>query len=166
MRAGHRLPICLLLGLSACARVVTRPAAEEGERVYVVGALSFEAPNDWRASGDERHVRLLAPAEDGTIEATAVARPGGVPECLASAEAALARGADGLTAVQRHGSSFAGAKAVAQEADQGSWHGWAWATCSDGMQYRVWFAGRSPLSRELLDVQRRLLASARLGGTP
>jgi len=166
MRAGLAGGLALLLGLSACARVVTRPAAGEGESVYLVGALSFEAPSDWRASGDERHVRLLAPAEDATIEATAVARPGDGSECLANAEASLARGSSGLRAVQRHGSSFAGQKAVAQEADEGAWHGWAWATCSDGTQYRVWFAGRSPLSRELLAVQRHLLASARMGAMP
>jgi uncharacterized protein YceK len=155
-----------LLALAGCAQVVTRPAASEGARVYVVGALSFEAPSDWRASGDERHVRLLAPALDGTIEASAVSEVRAGPDCLARAEAALERGTPGLTAVQRHASSFAGFKAVAEEADQGSWHGWAWATCTAGAQYRVWFAGRSPLSRELLSVQQRLLASARLEAVP
>ena len=36
------------------------------------------------------------------------------------------------------------ARLIAQEADQGGWHGWAWATCDGGEQYRVFLAGRSP----------------------
>lgn len=160
------LVILAIVELVACGRIVTRPGSGEGTQAYWVGGLSFEAPSTWHASGGERRLRLVAPAGDAAIEASAVAEAGSLPECLASAEAALARGENGLTAVQRHSSSFAGQRAVAQEADQGAWHGWAWALCAEGMQYRVWFAGRSPLSRELLEVQRRLAASARLGAPP
>ncbi len=162
------LTLAAVLALAGCAGVqpVSRAAADAGMRVYVVGELSFEAPSDWRATGDGSRVRLVAPGEDATIEASAARRDGPGPACLEDAEAALSRGAAGLGAVQRHGSTFAGQKAVAQEADQGPWHGWAWATCSGGIQYRVWFAGRSPLSRPLIEVQKRLVASARLGGSP
>jgi len=162
---GWRIAAALAV-LSGCSRVTTRPSATEGESVYAVGALSFEAPSAWRASGDERHVRLVAPGDDATVEASAQRDAGPDASCLAAAEAALARGAAGLSAVQRHPSTLAGRKAVAQEADQGAWHGWAWATCAGGVQYRLWFAGRSPLSREMLEVQRRLLASAELGAPP
>jgi hypothetical protein len=68
--------------------------------------------------------------------------------------------------VRRHPSTFAGRKAVAQEADHGGWHGWAWATCDRGEQYRVFLSGRTPVSRETIEVQRRLVATARLEGSP
>ena len=154
------------LAAAGCARVVTRPDAREGASRYVVVGLSFEAPSDWRASGDDRHVRLVAPAGNGTIEASAVPDASAGPDCLGNAAAALERGTQGLSAVQRHGSTFAGQKAVAEEADQGAWHGWAFAACSGGVQYRVWFAGRSPVPQELLEVKRRLVESARLEAAP
>jgi len=56
--------------------------------------------------------------------------------------------------------------AVAQEADGSGWHGWAWATCDGGEQYRVSVAGRAPVPREIVDVQRRVVSTARLGGKP
>jgi len=149
VRAAY--PLAALAALAGCARVATRPAATEGASVYTVGALSFEAPTAWQATGDERHVKIVAPGDDATIEARA--------------EAALDRGAAGLSAVQRHPSTLAGRKAVEQEADRGGWHGWAWATCDGGVQYRLWFAGRSPLSREMLDAQKRLVGSAQIGGS-
>ena len=98
------------LGLAGCAGVqpVSRAAWEPGMRVYVVGELSFQAPSAWRATGDERRVRLVAPAEDATIEASAESREGTGTACLEDAEAALSRGASGLGAVRRHGSTFAG----------------------------------------------------------
>jgi hypothetical protein len=86
--------------------------------------------------------------------------------CLDGAEEALVRGSASLTGVRRHATTFAGRKAVAQEADQGGWHGWAWATCDRGEQYRVFLSGRAPLSREILAVQRRLVDTARVGEKP
>jgi len=163
VRAAY--PLAALAALAGCARVATRPAATEGASVYTVGALSFEAPTAWQATGDERHVKIVAPGDDATIEASAHADAGSEAECLSGAEAALDRGAAGLSAVQRHPSTLAGRKAVEQEADRGGWHGWAWATCDGGVQYRLWFAGRSPLSREMLDAQKRLVGSAQIGGS-
>ena len=96
----------------------------------------------------------------------ASAAPGSAAECLAGAEEALERGAATLAGVRRHPSTFAGRKAIAQEADQGGWHGWAWATCDRGEQYRVFLSGRAPVSRDTIEVQRRLVATARLGGSP
>jgi len=163
---GPGLVAVALLAASGCARVVTRPASREGATLYAVGSLSFEAPSDWRASGDDRRVRLVSPSGNATIEASAVADSSPDPDCLTSAAAALDRGTQGLRTVQRHASTFAGQRGVAEEADQGPWHGWAFATCAGGAQYRVWFAGRSPVSRELLAVERRLVESARLEGAP
>jgi len=166
------LAVATLLSLVACSHVqtlagpVTRPAGDEGMVVYVLGDLSFEAPQGWRAEGDDRHVRLVAPGDEATLEAVAAQSAGAEAECLADAEARLTRGAGGLSNVRRHATTFAGQKGVTQEADQGAWHGWAWAACAGGLQYRVWFAGRAPLSRELLEVERRLVASARLGAAP
>ncbi len=152
------------LGLSACstARPVARPAADPGRTVYSVGALSFEAPAGWSAEGDSRKVKLEAPDGRATLEARAAAVAGPDAACLADAERALARGADALSGVRRHGSTFAGRKAVAQEADATGWHGWAWATCAGGEQYRVWLAARTPVDRERLEVQRLVVATARL----
>jgi hypothetical protein len=134
--------------------------------VYEVAALRFEAPGDWRAEGNSRRVKLTSPGAEGVIEARAVATPGPASACLALAEEALARGEGALTAVRRHPSSFAGRPAVAQEADGSGWHGWAWATCDGGEQYRVSVAGRAPVPREIVDVQRRVVSTARLGGKP
>jgi hypothetical protein len=158
-----------LLALAGCSHVltragpVTRPGGGEGTTIYVVGDLAFEAPAAWRAEGDDRRLRLVAPGDEATVEAAAAKADGGDAACLADAEARLARGEGSLTGVRRHPTTFAGAKAVTQEADQGPWHGWAWAACAAGLQYRLWFAGRSPLSKELLEARRRLVESARLG---
>jgi hypothetical protein len=153
---------------SACARVnpVSRPSPDGASRIYSVAALDFEAPADWRADGSGRQVKLVSPGGDALLEVRATAVPGPAATCLSGAEEALARGASSLDGVRRHPSTFAGRKAVVQEADQGGWHGWAWATCDGGEQYRVWISGRAPVSRQTLDVQRRLVATARLGGSP
>jgi len=158
-----------LLALSGCSHVltragpVTRPGGAEGSTVYVVGDLAFEAPAAWRAEGDDRRLRLLAPGDEATVEAAAAKVDGTEASCLAEAEARLARGEGTLTGVRRHATTFAGAKGVTQEADQGAWHGWAWAACAGGLQYRVWFAARSPIPKELLEARRRLVDSARIG---
>jgi hypothetical protein len=91
---------------------------------------------------------------------------GPADRCLEGAEEALVRGASSLTGVRRHTTTFAGRKAVAQEADQGGWHGWAWATCDRGEQYQVFLSCRSPASRETIAVQRRLQSTAHLGADP
>jgi hypothetical protein len=161
--------LALLGGLAAsCARVspVSRPTPDGASRVYAVGGLRFEAPASWTADGDARQVKLVAPGGDAVVEVKATAVKGKSADCLASAEAALGRGAASFSEVRRHASTFAGRKAVAQEADHGGWHGWAWATCDGGEQYRVFLAGRAPVSRETIEVQLRLVASARIGGAP
>lgn len=154
--------------LPACARVspVSSPTPDGQARVYEVAALRFEAPGDWRVEGDSRKVKLTSPAGDGVVEARAVEAAGSPAACLARAEDSLSRGAGGLDGVRRHPSSFAGQKAVAQEADARGWHGWAWALCAGGEQYRVSVSGRAPVSREIVDVQRQLVATARLRRTP
>jgi hypothetical protein len=156
------------LALSACAgaRPVVRPAADPGRLVYSVGALSFEAPASWSAEGDSRKVKLEAPDRAATLEARATAAAGTDEACLADAGRSLERGATRLSAVRRHPSTLAGHKAIAQEADGDGWHGWAWAVCAAGDQYRVWLAARIPVDRERLEVQRRLLATARLDPAP
>ncbi len=154
--------------LPACARVapVSRPSPDGQARVYEVAALRFEAPGDWRAEGDPRKVKLTSPAGDGVVEARAIEASGPPAACLARAEESLSRGAVGLDGVRRHPSSFAGQKAVAQEADARGWHGWAWAMCAGGEQYRVSVSGKAPVSREVVDVQRRVVATAHLGRAP
>jgi hypothetical protein len=157
-----------LSALVGCSHVltaagpVTRPAGDEGALVYVVGDLSFQAPAAWKAEGDDRHVRLVAPGDEATVEAFASTWAGTEAECLADVEARLDRGSGTLTNVRRHPTTFAGRQGVTQEADQGPWHGWAWGACSGALQYRVWFAGRAPVSRDLLEVERVLVASARI----
>lgn len=169
----RRTPVLRLAALAAllagaCARVgpVSRPTPDGGGLVYSVAALQFQAPADWRADGTPRQVKLVSPSGDALLEVRASTVGGPAGACLSDAEEVLARGAASLEGVRRHPSTFAGKKAVAQEADQGGWHGWAWAVCDRGEQYRVWLAGRAPVSRETIDVQRRLVATARLGGTP
>lgn len=167
MRRGSVAALAVLVAAS-CARVgpVSRPTPDGMGRIYSVASLSFEAPASWHADGDPRNVKLSSPKGDGRVDVRATAAPGPVAGCLAGAEEALENGARSLTGVRRHPSTFAGRKAVAQEADQGGWHGWAWATCDRGEQYRVFLSGRTPVSRETIEVQRRLVATARLEGSP
>jgi hypothetical protein len=88
------------------------------------------------------------------------------PACLGAAEEALARGEAQLARVQRHATTLAGRRALVQEADDRGWHGWAYAVCHGGVQHRLTFTGRSPISAGLLEAWRGVVASARLGGTP
>lgn len=168
MRRPTLAAVALLAGLAACARVgpVSRPSPDGTSRIYSVAALTFEAPSTWSAEGDARSVKLKAPGGDAVVEARASAVPGADAGCLEKAGQALERGAGALTSVRRHVSTFAGRKAIAQEGDRAGWHGWAWATCDGGEQYRVFLAGRTPVSGETVELQRRLLASARIGGKP
>ncbi len=161
-----------LAALAACqatleqaSRPATRPSGDEGMVVYLVGRLAFSAPAAWAAAGDSARVRLDAPRGEARLEASAVQRAfADEKECLADAEAVLSRAEAGFSNVRRHLSTFAGRRAVTQEADQGPWHGWAWAFCDGPRQYRVWFTGLSPVGREAMDAQRILAASARLEG--
>ncbi len=145
----------------------SRPGGDEGMLLYTVGRLSFEAPAAWEARGDPRHVVLVRGANDARLDAQLVEK--GFPDeaqCLAQAEASLARGTTKLTNVRRHPTTLAGRKAIVQEADQGAWHGWAWALCDGGEQYRIFFSGRSPLDEEALRAVRLLSSSAVLAAGP
>ena len=139
-----------------------RPGEKAGWLAYRVGNLHFEAPAGWAASGDPSQVALEA---DGLkLEVRVVDGRFSPKSCLAEADAALQRGADQLTRVQRHTSSLAGRGAVVQEADAGGWHGWAYGLCDGPVQYRLFFTGRSPIPAEVLEAWRGVVASARLGG--
>lgn len=172
-RTARRTALAAALApLAACSfvaeqagRPVTRPSGDEGMLVYVVGRLAFSAPAAWTASGDPTRVRIDAPQGNARVEASAVQRTfADEKECLADAEAVLARSQAGFSNVRRHPTTFAGRRAVTQEADQGPWHGWAWAFCDGPRQYRVWFAGLSPVAPETVEAERVLAASARLEG--
>lgn len=160
------------LALGACAttlepagKPVSRPSGDEGMVVYLVGRLAFTAPAGWAAAGDSSRVRLDAPRGDARLEASLVQRGfADEKECLADAEAVLSRADASFTNVRRHPTTFAGRRGVAQEADQGPWHGWAWAFCDGPRQYRVWFTGLSPVGRDAMEAQRIMAASARLEG--
>jgi len=145
----------------------SRPAGDEGMLMFTVGRLSFEAPAAWPARGDPRRVMLVSPQNDARIDAQLTDRPfKNDAECLAQAEDMLARGSAKLTNVRRHPTTLAGRKAVVQEADQDGWHGWAWAMCDGGEQYRIFFTGRSPLGEEPLRASRLLSSSAVLATKP
>jgi hypothetical protein len=135
--------------------------------MFTVGRLSFEAPATWPARGDARRVLLVSPQNDARIDAQLTEktfRSDG--ECLAQAEDSLARGSARLSSVRRHPTTLAGRKAVVQEADQDGWHGWAWAVCDGGEQYRIFFTGRSPIGEEQLRASQLLSSSAVLAARP
>ena len=161
-------PAAVLLALAAaCAGgggpegIQSRPAGDEGMLVFTVGRLSFEGPAAWEASGDFRRVRLVSPQSAARIDVQVTDRAyRDDRECLAQANEALERGQGSLSGVRRHATRLAGRRAVVQEADQAGWHGWAWAVCDGGEQYRLFFTGRSPLGEEELRVSRLLPWSA------
>ncbi len=157
----------LALALQACAvqRPVARPAGDEGMVLYQVGRLSFEAPRAWDATGGPAAVR--AESEDGRafLDVRVLGhRFAGERDCLARAGESLAQGAAGLANVRRHDTTLAGRRAVAQEADREGWHGWAWAVCDGGTQYRLFFTGISPVAGEALAALTALQASVWIGG--
>jgi len=154
-------------GLTRGGALQGKPGGDEGMLRYTVGRLAFEAPAGWVARGDDRRIVLSHPDSVARLEAQAVEKLfRSEAACLAGAEESLARGSQGLTGVRRHPSAFAGRKAVVQEADQGAWHGWAWAVCDGASQYRVFFTGLSPQKQDVVDAWRFLTASAALGGSP
>jgi hypothetical protein len=141
------------------------PSGRPGWLVYEVRGLRFEAPETWRASGGDGKVKLEAPDGGARLEASmAEGRYVDEKTCLAGVEDELRRGEAGLERVRRHPTTFAGKPGISQEADASGWHGWAFGICDGGVQYRVFFAGRSPLAPEVIDVYRTLVQSARVGG--
>jgi hypothetical protein len=159
----------MALAASGCASLVSRPpppepSGREGWLAYRVVDLRVEAPAAWKASGAERSLRLEDPGGRARLEVSAREEPyADAKICLAEGEGALRRGEASLERVRRHPSTLAGLPAVAQEADQGAWHGWAWAACDGGVQYRVFFTAVNTAPPEVLEVHRALLG-ARLGG--
>jgi hypothetical protein len=130
---------------------------------YTVGGLAFLAPDAWEARGGPRRVQLTHPEDKGRFDLQQVATAyADEKACLAAAEESLSKGAAQLKNVRRHQSSLAGRKAVAQEADQGAWHGWAYALCDGGTQYRLFFAGRTPVPRDVVEAMRALTKSLTL----
>ena len=162
------LPGCMLVHQRAEERgPQSRAAGDEGMLLYTVGRLTFEAPAGWEARGDDRHVLLVSPQNDARIDAQLADRifkDDG--ECLAQAEQALVKGSARLSGARRHSTTLAGKKGLVQEADQEGWHGWAWATCDGGEQYRIFFTGRSPIGEEALRASRLIPSSATLAARP
>jgi hypothetical protein len=141
------------------------PSGRPGWLVYDVGGLRFEAPESWRASGGDGRVKLEAPDGGARLEASiAEERFADEKTCIADAEDELRRGEAGLERVRRHPTTFAGKPGISQEADASGWHGWAYGICDGGVQYRIFFAGRSPLPPEVVEVYRTLVKTARVGG--
>jgi hypothetical protein len=168
------LAVAMLVAAAGCSVVHERvldsppegqPSSQRGMLRYGVGRLTFLAPDAWESSGSSRKLHLAHPQDQGVLDVQQVDRSfRDEKECLANAEESLVKGSAKLTNVRRHGTSFAGKRAVTQEADQGGWHGWAWALCDGGTQYRLWFAGRSPVQKDVLDAWHALTKSAALTG--
>lgn len=164
-----RAAAMLALAASGCASIVSlpppaEPSAREGWVAYRVADLVVEAPAAWEASGAARSLRLEEPEGRARLEVGVRDEP--YPDekaCLAGGEEALRRGEAGLQRLRRHPSKLAGRPAVAQEADLGPWHGWAFAVCDGGVLYRIFFTAVNTAPPEVLDVHRALLA-ARMGG--
>jgi hypothetical protein len=143
------------------------PSGRTGWRVYTVGAIRFEAPSSWEASGDGGRLELVPPEGTARLEAWAAGDRGTDGKaCLAAGEAALKERDPGLERVQRHPSTLGGRPALVQEADQGMNHGWAWVVCAGKAQHWLTFTGRSPVGQPLLEAWREVVKSARLGGGP
>jgi len=158
----------LALGAAAlcagCASLRGPPSepGSPGMRVYTVGDLSFEVPASWEASGDAGRVLAVHPENRGRLEVRLAGRDfPGEAGCLAQAEEAL-RAGEASSNVRRHPTTFAGRSGLAMEADQGPWHGWAWAICDGPAQYRVSFFGATPLREDVLAAWTALLRSARV----
>ncbi len=163
-----RIAVPLLLLLAACEGVLTRisvPPSRPGEGgafIYQVGRLSFQLPGAWDARGDSRRVVATNPEGTARVEVSAVDREfADEAECLARAEDSLQRGSGNLQNPRRHPSSLAGHRAVAQEADQAGWHGWAWAVCDGGAQYRVFATGLAPIHPDITAVFTALTRTSR-----
>jgi hypothetical protein len=157
-----RLLAVAILATAGCGGIRGLPTDRPGWLAYRVGELSIELPEDWSARGDPARIRL-EPA-DGAARVTlerVERRFASEAECLADAERALARGAAGLERSRRHPTRLGGRPAVVQEGDRGGWHGWAWAACDRGLQYRLSFVGVSPMAPPIFAAQRGLEGSVR-----
>jgi hypothetical protein len=161
----------LALGTTGCASLLSRPppaepSAREGWVSYRVAELRLEAPAAWRPSGGANNLRLEEPEGQARLEVSVRDEP--FPDakaCLAGGEESLRRGEAGLLRLRRHPSTLAGLPAVAQEADRGAWHGWAWAACDGGVLYRIFFTAVNSAPPEVLEVHRALLAARRGGNS-
>lgn len=170
--AMPRAALLALVTLSACTIVheraggtepVSRPGEESGTVVYRVGKLEFQVPLRWAARGDSLRVIAVHPEEQGRLEVQQAGAPlHDRAECLARAEETLQRGSAGAAGVRRHPTTFAGQAGLALEGDQGAWHGWAWAICDGGIQYRISFFGLTPLRDDVMAAWNGLVKSARL----
>lgn len=170
--ARRALLLAAVAALSGCAglRQALEPAprgvpsGRAGWLVYTVGALSFEAPEAWRASGSARHLKLESPDGAARLEVSTPDQPFATPKaCLADADVVLRRG-EGMERVRKHPTTFGGAQGQLLEGDAGGWHVWAWAACDGGSQYRVFLTARTPAPPEVLEAYRALTSSARIGG--
>lgn len=165
LAAAAALVAGALPGCAALRGPEGRPSGRAGWLVYEVGGLRFEAPDGWRSSGGDGRVRLDAPGGDARLDVSRVdERYADERACLAAAREALRRGQGELERVRRHETTLAGRPAVAQEADTAGWHGWAYGLCDGGVQYRIFFTGRSPLAQDAAEAYRILVASVRVGG--
>jgi hypothetical protein len=143
--------------------VPSSPGSSPGTLAYTVGRMRFEAPAAWPARGDARRVTAVHPEERGRLEVQVAAQEyRDEAECLARAAETLQRGATTATNVRQHPTTFAGRKGLALEGDQGPWHGWAWAVCDGGTQYRLAFFGLSPPPEDVMAAWTGLTRSARL----
>jgi hypothetical protein len=157
--------VALAAGCAHAPAPVGKPSGREGWLVYTIGALRFEAPADWRASGGDRRMALEAPDGRARLEVSYPEAPlGDERTCLADADERLREQAAKLERARRHATKFGGSPAQTLEADQGGWHVWAYAACDGGVQYRVFFTAATPAASTHLDAQRTLVASARIGG--
>lgn len=157
----------ILLAAGGCHGLRGTPGDRDGWLVYRVGGLTLELPEGWGARGDA--LRLTAESPDGRarVRAERVERAfPGEAECLAQAERSLARGAAELERSRRHPTRLGGRAAVVQEADREGWHGWAWAACDGGLQYRLFFVGLSPISPDGAAAERGVEQSVRFDRAP
>jgi len=172
-RPGRLALLGALAFLSGCLTVrdafapapVGLSSGREGWLRYEIRELRFEAPAAWRAAGGVRRISLESPDGLARLE---ISHPetdfSGEKWCLAAAEEKLRQQEGTLARARRHPTRFAGRSAHALEADQGSWHVWAWVVCDGGVQYRVFFAAATPATREALEAYRSLVQTARIGG--
>jgi hypothetical protein len=153
-----------LLASSGCNRLQGVPTGR-GWSAYRIGGLTLELPEDWVARGDA--LRLTARSPDGRakVEAARLERAfASGAECLSKAEQSLARSAPGLERARHHPTKLGDRDAVTLEADQGGWHGWAWAACDGPQQYRLSFFGASPMDLDAVTAQRGIESSVRFDG--
>jgi len=167
------LALVAVVALSGCATLrdafapapVGRPSGREGWLVYELRALRFEAPAGWSPSGGERRMTLEAPGGVARLEISyPEAEFADERACLAAAEVKLREQAAQLERARRHPTRFGGVSAQTLEADQGGWHLWAYAACDGGVQYRIFFTAATPAAAGIVEAQRALVASARIGG--